>query len=208
MDRKYTILAIILIVASFGLLILPEKDGTRETSPSKMLIQLNDRARFLSTDQVTERIIEADPTLQLIDLRPESEFRIFALPGAINIPLDSLLSPQNLNILAQRAKDKVLYSNGSIESDLAWQICTIFGHPRVFIMEGGLNQWYLTVIKGMEPSATASSKELNLHSFRLAARQFFVGGDAEPDAPEKPVQPKQKIKVVKQEPTPSAGGGC
>jgi rhodanese-related sulfurtransferase len=208
MDRRYTILAILVIVAAFGLLILPEKGGSKEADPTKMLISVNDHARFLSTDLITERIIEADPTLQLIDVRPAAEFRVFALQGAVNIPLDSLLSPQWKDIINENAKDKVFYSNGSIESDLAWQICTRLQVPRVFVMEGGLNRWFETIIKGVEPSVTASSKEHDLYSFRLAARQYFIGVDVKKEAPAKATSPKEKVKVVKQAPEPAAGGGC
>lgn len=208
MDRRYTILAILVIVAAFGLLILPEKGGSNETDPSKMLISVNDHARFLSTDLITERIIEADPTLQLIDVRPASEFRVFALPGAVNIPIDSLLSPQWKDKVTEKARDKVFYSNGSIESDLAWQICTRMQIPRVFVMEGGLNRWYETIIKGVEPSETASTKDLDLYSFRLAARQYFIGSETSKEQPLKTATPKEKVKVIKQAPAPAAGGGC
>jgi rhodanese-related sulfurtransferase len=208
MDRRYTILAILVIVAAFGLLILPEKSGSNETDPSKMLISVNDHARFLSTDLITERIIEADPTLQLIDVRPASEFRVFALPGAVNIPIDSLLSPQWKDKVSEKARDKVFYSNGSIESDLAWQICTRMQIPRVFVMEGGLNRWYETIIKGVEPSETASAKDLDLYSFRLAARQYFIGSETSKEEPSKASSPKEKVNVVKQAPAPAAGGGC
>ncbi|MBK7030382.1 MAG: hypothetical protein IPH45_14795 [Bacteroidales bacterium] len=208
MDRRYTILAILVIVAAFGLLILPEKGGSKETDPTKMLISVNDHARFLSTDLITERIIEADPTLQLIDVRPASEFRVFALPGAVNIPLDSLLSPQWKDIVTEKAKDKVFYSNGSIEADLAWQISMRLQIPRVFVMEGGLNHWFETIIRGVEPSVTASSKENDLYTFRLAARQFFIGGDSKEESNTKPSAPKEKANVVKQAPAPAAGGGC
>jgi len=208
MDRRYTILAILVVVAAFGLLILPERSGSNEAAPAKMLVAVNDQARFLSTDLVTERIIEADPTLQLIDVRPASEFRVFALPGAVNIPLDSLLNPQWNDMITEKAKDKVFYSNGSIESDIAWQICTRMQVPRVFVMKGGLNLWFETIIRGIEPSPTASSNELDLYSFRLAARQYFIGADEKKEEPVKAAPPKEKVKVIKQEPAPASGGGC
>jgi sulfur-carrier protein adenylyltransferase/sulfurtransferase len=210
MDRRYTILAILLIIAAFGLLIVPHRGSDKEITPDKLLSSVYDQARFLSTDNITERIIGGDPTLQLIDVRPAGQFNKFALPGAVNIPVDSILSPAWKEILHQPGKDKVFYSNGSIEADKAWQVCTRTSVPRVFVMKGGLNYWFSTIIKGIEPAPTAPGQETDLYSFRQAARQYFIGsnspgtGQVDRKAAESP----EKVKVSKKTPSVSSGGGC
>lgn len=209
MDRRYTILAILLIVAAFGLVILPGGNNSKELTPKELLLSINEQARFVSTDQVTERIIERDPSLQLIDVRPASEFVIFALPGAINIPLDSIASPNFREVLSLGSKDKVFYSNGDIEADLAWQICARDKFKRVFVMKGGLNYWYETIIKGVEPPSTASSDALELYQFRLAAKQFFVGnGSGTQESASKDAKPKAETIKVEKKHSSGTGGGC
>jgi rhodanese-related sulfurtransferase len=212
MDRRYTILTILLIVAAFGLLILPDRGKTKEINPRELLVSIDDPARFLSTDLITERIIGADPSLLLIDVRPADQFRQFALQGAINIPLDSLLSPQWKDILLQPGKDKVFYSNADIEADQSWQLCRRNSIPRIFVMKGGLNHWFNTIMKSTTPPATAPSEAIDLYNFRLAARQYFTGG-----ATSSSVQPGtdntatkksgEQVKVIKKE-SPKTGGGC
>ncbi|HOW32181.1 MAG TPA: rhodanese-like domain-containing protein [Bacteroidales bacterium] len=209
MDRRYTILAILAIVLAAGLLVIPDKSKTKETSPESMLLAVNDPARFITTDDVTERIIGGDPTLQLIDVRPADQFNKFALPGAVNIPLDSVLSPSYTELLNQPGKKNVFYSNGDTDADAAWQLCKRLKTDNIYVMKGGLNLWFNTIIKGAEPVSTASGNDLDLYSFRQAARQFFTGqgqvvGTPKADEVKKPV----KVNVVKKPVEESSGGGC
>jgi rhodanese-related sulfurtransferase len=175
-----------------------------------MLTALYDQARFLSTDNVTERIIGGDPTLQLVDVRPAVQFSTWALPGAVNIPVDSLLSPSWSEFLHQPGKEFVFYGNADILADQAWQICTRASVPDVFVMKGGLNEWYTTIIKGVEPGLTASTSELDLYSFRQSARQFFTGGgNTDTQEPGKKTGEKERqVKVTRKAPEASKGGGC
>jgi rhodanese-related sulfurtransferase len=209
MDRRYTILAILAIVLAAGLLFIPNRGEKKEITPEKLLAAINDPARFLSTDAVTERIIGGDPTLQLIDVRPEKQFNTFALPGAVNIPVDSILSPSWTELLHQHGKDKVFYSNGDVEADAAWQICARKGIHGVFVMKGGLNHWYNTIIKGAEPLNTASSDDLDLYSFRLSARQYFTGGGNQSVAsPAENAKKPVKVMIERKPVKKSSGGGC
>jgi rhodanese-related sulfurtransferase len=211
MDRRYTILAILVIIAAFGLLIVPKGGGNKEIAPGKLLISVTDQARFLSTDIVTERIIGGDPTLQLIDVRPAGQFRKFALPGAVNILLDSLLSPNYSEILHQPGKDHVFYSNADIEADQAWQLCSRISVARIFVMKGGLNFWFSTIVKGTQPEQTAPSQDLDLYSFRQSSRQYFTGGSStgagQSDKKTDKEMP-EKVKVIKKVPAAASGGGC
>src|SRR5512133_241920 len=157
MERKYTILAILMIVLALGLVVLPKKKEMKETDPKVLLSAIAEKSRFLSVDLVTHRIIENDPTLLLIDLRPANEFKAFALPGAINILPDSLLSASTRELLNQPGKDKILYSNSDLMPEKAWLLGTRYSITRLYILKGGLNEWYNTIIKTGDVSPTASS---------------------------------------------------
>ena len=211
MDRRFTILALILLVLAGGLLLIPQKEIDKDLKPAEMLLSLNDDARFLSTDLITKRMIEADPTLQLIDVRKADEFRAFALQGAVNIPLDSLLSDSWQDILNQTAKDKVFYSNGDIDAEKAWMICKRNKIDRVFVMKGGVNEWFETIIKVKEPEQTAPTEAFDQYKFRLAARQFFTGigaPEAQSGDAAAPAQKKAPAAVKVQKKEHSTGGGC
>jgi len=207
MERKYTILAVLMIVLALGLVVLPKKKEMKETDPKALLSTVVEKSRYLSVDLVTHRIIENDPTLLLIDLRPADEFKLFALPEAVNILPDSLLSATTLELMNQPGKDKVLLANSDLTSERAWLITTRSSVTRIYVMKGGMNEWFNTIIKEKPINSAASSSDLDLVSFRNAARQFFVGASETTNTPEKP-KVKEKIQVIRKAPEASSGGGC
>ena len=207
MERKYTILAVLMVVLALGLVILPKKKDLKETDPKDLLSSVTEKSRFLSADLVTHRIIENDPTLMLIDLRPADQFKVFALPNAINIQPDSLLSAATMELLNQPGKDKVLYANSDLTAEKAWLLGTRYSVSRLYILKGGLNEWYNTIIKPADISATASSADLDLVSFRNAARQYFTGAGQTSTEPATAKTP-EKVNVVRKAPQAASGGGC
>ena len=207
MERKYTILAILLIVMALGLVILPGKKDRKEIDPKVLLSSIAEKSRYLSSDLVSKRIIENDPTLLLIDLRPADQFKSFALPGAINIQPDSLLSKVSLEVLNQNGKDKVFYASSDLLSEKAWLLCTRYSVNRLYILKGGLNEWYNTIIKESMVGSTASSADIDLVSFRKAARQYFTGAGQTTEKPATNQSP-EKIQVTRKAPKASSGGGC
>lgn len=207
MERKYTILSVFLVVLAFGLVILPKKNILMEKDPKVLLSAVADKSRYLTVDQVTHRIIENDPALLLIDLRSADQFNAFALPGSLNIHPDSLLSATNLDLFNQPGKDKVLYANADLTSEKAWLICARFSLNRIYIMKGGMNEWFSTIVKGKPASGTPSTADLDLLSFRKAARQFFIGS-GEATNTEVNMAPKVKIEVIRKAPRATSGGGC
>jgi rhodanese-related sulfurtransferase len=207
MERKYTILAVLMIVLALGLALVPKKKELKETDPKVLLSAIAENSRYLSVDLVTHRIIENDPTLMLIDLRPADQFKAFALPGAINIQPDSLLTVSSRTLLNEPGKDKVFYGNADQIAEKAWLVGTRYSIGRLYIMKGGLNAWYNAIIKPGNISATASSAELDMASFRYAARQYFTGAEQNTEKTA-PVQKRENIQVVRKAPAAKSGGGC
>ncbi len=207
MERKYTILAVLLIILALGLVILPKKKEQNEIDPKALLSSVVEKSRYLSVDLVTHRIIENDPTLLLIDLRPADQFKLFALPGAVNILPDSLLAATTLELMNQPGKDKVLLANSDLISEKAWLIATRSSVTRIYVMKGGMNEWFNTIIKEKPINSAASSSDFDLVSFRNAARQFFVGASETANTPEKS-KVKEKVQVIRKAPEASSGGGC
>lgn len=207
MERKYTIWSVFLVVLAMGLVILPKKSDRKEVEPKILLGSIAEKSRYLTVDQVTHRIIENDPTLLLIDLRPAEQSKIFALPGAVNIQVDSLLTKSTLELFSQPGKDKVFYASDDLDSEKAWLICTRYSMNRLYVMKGGLNEWISTFMKDQPVSVTASTADLDLLSFRNAARQYFTGEDRSVKAPVGSTA-SETIKITRKAPSAASGGGC
>ena len=176
MNIRYVFLSILLIGLGIILAFLPEKHHSPEISPKDLLAEINNNTRFFSCDQVANSIIEADPLLQLIDVRTPEEYKKFSLPGAINIPLDSLLIPDWEAYIDQADVVTVFFSNGTVFANQAWVIYRRKAFDNLYVMKGGLNSWVETILRPQEPSQIESQEEFEKYSFRLAASQYFGGG--------------------------------
>jgi hypothetical protein len=129
------------------------------------------------------------------------------LPGSVNIQPDSLLSATTLELLKQPGKDKILYANSDLTAEKAWLLGTRYSISRLYILKGGLNEWYNTIIKPGDISTAASSTDLDLISFRNAARQYFTGARQTSNEPVAKKAP-EKVKVLRKAPEAKSGGGC
>jgi rhodanese-related sulfurtransferase len=206
MNKRYLLLAGILVVLGIGMLFMPNSDSNKQMKPEQLLLAIDDPSRFLTTDDITDRLVKKDPALLLIDVRSASEFKAFSIPGAINIPVDSLLSEAAKEILGQKAMDKVFYSNSDVTSDQAWIICKRSNLERMYVMQGGVNEWFNTIVKATKPAETTSSKAMDLYNFRVAACQYFYGS---PDIAATPkADEKKSVTVVKKSSSRASGGGC
>lgn len=204
-------LSIAIFLISLGLLValLPERKANREISPRQMLLELTDHTRFLTADQIAEDLINHDPSLLLIDVRSKAEFDSFNIKGSIHIPLDSLLCQSTIKLLENPGLRKVFYSNDDIDAAQAWQIARRRAFGQLFILEGGVNNWFANIIKPEKPSVTASQNDFDLFSFRLAASQYFTGATSffpETKPEPKTTAPKKVITAPVKKSAPAEGG--
>jgi rhodanese-related sulfurtransferase len=204
MNKAYIFLALVLIALGLGLFILEANEPSEDLSAQQLLTDLNENTRYISTDELASRIIEGDPSIQLIDVRDPYDFMDFALPGAENLPITDLLTEVANDVFDMGGKDFIFYSNGDVEANKAWLIAQGVGKKRLYILEGGLNKWIETIIKPTRPAETESQDAIDLYQFRLGASQYFTGGSVSvsSDVPAEGVtfQRKKKKNVVE--------GGC
>ncbi len=187
----------------FAILVLAgcANEKPQELSPDQLLLDLTGNERYASTDQVADWLINKDPSLRLVDVRDHSAFDTFTLPGAVNIPLDKILAPENRELLDCERYTVVFFSNDDLTAEHAWQLSRRNGCKSAYVMQGGLNEWTATIFDPQEPGELASAEELELYQFRRAVCQYFIGGSEELE-PEKfqeivkPVVEKKKIEVT------------
>lgn len=206
MNRNYIVLVIIAVGLAIGILLMDRTEQKQEIDPETLAINYNDPSRFLSIDEVTDRLVRKDPSMLLIDVRPADQYKMFAIPNAINIPLDSLMANSTLEMMRRPEMEKVIYSNSGVISDQAWLLMERLNMPSVFVMEGGVNHWFKNIVQASVPPTVASQEEFDLYSFRLAANQYFYGSAEKPKPTE--IKVAKKAQVIRKAPEPESGGGC
>ena len=204
MNIKYIALSLVLILLGAGLFLLPDRKNFDELKPDDLLAMAGDRSLFLSTDLIASRMIDKDPSLFLIDVRTPDQYEYFSLPGAVNIPLEEILNPEWEDYLEQDGVDVVFYSNGNILADQAWMICKRSHKQDIFIMKGGLNCWFETIMQPPVPPSTAPSEAFDLYQFRKGACQYFGGGSQAISG--EPAQ--EAVKVSRKKKKSAVEGGC
>lgn len=204
MQKRYIVLTLLLLAVTFGLTQLPEKGERIPVKPEQMLLKANDDSRYLSTHFIAKRLIERDPSLFLIDVRMIYENEEYNIPGSINIPLEEIASPDGEAYVDQDAMDIVFYSNSDIYADQAWMLCEQRGYKNLYVMKGGLNEWFKTIIKPTPPDETAPSEAFEQYAFERAASIYF-GGTSAGAAVE---HPAKKDVVVRKKEKKAAEGGC
>lgn len=198
-----------LAIIPLGLIIAAVPENT--TKPYKltadqMLNEVQQGTQFISVDQVADMVVQKDPSLQLIDVRDKDEFDKFHLPGAINVPLNDLLSADNEYFVNQDVKMNVFYSNGVTHSNSAWMICRQLGFMNNYVMEGGLNHWAETIMNPQSPKSTSANDEFARYDFRKAVNSAMGGGSLE--SLESSSSESAKPKIVRKKTKKRVAGGC
>jgi rhodanese-related sulfurtransferase len=170
-----------LFIIPLGLVIAAVPQNT--TKPYKLtadqlLAEANTRTQYVTPDVVADMIVNKDPSLQLIDVRSQDEFEKYSLSGAINIPLTDLLSEKYTDILNQDVKMNVFYSNGTITANEAWMLTRQLGYSNIYVLEGGLNFWFDSILNPQKPPTTSPDEEFAKYDFRKSAGAALGGGGA------------------------------
>ena len=207
---RYKILGAILILLAGGLVLLPKYQKHEGIKLEQLLSNAISPERYISTDQLSHKLINKDPSFILIDVRDEKSFGNYTLPNAINIPLKKLLDKDSSTFLNQNQFDVVFFSNDNFYADQAWILCNRLGYKNLRVLKGGINQWFSTIINPLKPNEDMPKEEFELYTTRKAASMYF--GVVYPDQVkakdvEKPkIAPKRVITVIKKKKAPE--GGC
>lgn len=206
--KPRTLLAMFIIPMGLIIAAVPQnKTKPYKLTADQLLAEVNTRTQYLTPDAVADMIVKKDPSLRLIDVRSQEEFEKFSLPGAVNIPVNDLLSDKYTDILNQDVKMNVFYSNGSLVANEAWMITRQLGYINNYVLEGGLNYWFDAIMNPQKPSTVNSDEEFAKYDFRKSAGAALGGGGVvastseQTSASAKPaIKPAAKKK--------KAAGGC
>jgi rhodanese-related sulfurtransferase len=147
-------------------------------------------------------VASEDNTVQLIDLRPAVEFRAFNIPGAINVPYYEFLDQDPDRILNNGKTRNIFYSNGDLYSNYAMVIARGLKYKNTFVMKGGLNEWFSTVMNSSFTGERISARENALFETRMRAKKMFTEINSLPDSL------KQKFIESKRLAAKKLDGGC
>jgi rhodanese-related sulfurtransferase len=170
--------------------------------PQKLLSDILDDNTFFTVDQVARFLISEDSSIRIIDLRSPEEFMAFNIPGSINLPYNELLNNDPDRYFNNADIKNILYSNGDFESNYALVITRGLKYKNTYVMKGGLNEWFKTIMNSTFTGDRISARENALFETRTRARKLFTEINSLPDSL------KRKFIEAKQIEAKKLDGGC
>jgi len=155
---------------------------TFKLKPKELLAKSASEEIYFSVDEVARFLNTEDSTILLVDLRSEEEFRKCNIPGSVNIPFDDLLNPAWSGYFSQKNIGTVFYGNSDQNANVAWTIATGLGYQNCFVMKGGLNEWFKTVMLTRFEGEKITPRENALFENRYKARTIFTQINSLPDS--------------------------
>jgi rhodanese-related sulfurtransferase len=207
---RYMILAGILVLLAGGLVLLPKHQKHEGIKPELLLAKSISQERYISTDDLANKLVNQDPSYLLVDVRDSISYLKSTLADAFNIPLKDLLKEDYEGYLNQDSYNVVLFSNDNFYADQAWIICTRLGYKNLHVLKGGINEWFKTIINPPKPIENMPAEAFELYTFRKAASIYFGVGYPEQFKGKitkiKKEVPKKVITVKKKKKAPAEGG--
>lgn len=174
-----------IVLLSLGLILaLLPLSGSKSfiVKPKNLLSEVLDNNTYLSVDQVAKFIVTEDSSIQIIDLRSPDEFRTANIPGSVNIPYSKLLENEQISLLSNGKSMNIFYSNGDFESNYALAIARGLNLKSTYVMKGGMNEWYNTVMNSSFKGEKISARENAVFEYRTRAKKMFSDMNSLPDS--------------------------
>jgi rhodanese-related sulfurtransferase len=145
--------------------------------------------------------------LIMLDVRSESDYNLYHVHGALNIPLDRL-QPIIPDLLSEPPANSVfvLMSNDETAATEAWKQLSASSVPNVYILEGGVNNWiaFFGKEEGFQVASSVGGDQLG-YIFPAALGNKYESCDPNPQKYEE-LEFEAKIKLqLKRD---KSGGGC
>jgi len=156
--------------------------STLTLKPKELLSQVLNDKTSLTVDQAARFLISEDSSVQFIDLRSPEEFKAVNIPGSINIPYSELLGNDPGSILNNGKTWNIFYSNGDFDSNYALAVARGLNLKNTFVMTGGLNEWFNTVMNSNFTGEKISARENALFETRTRAKKMFTEMNSLPDS--------------------------
>ena len=173
------------VLLSMGLILalLPlSSNRSFNAKPSTILSMALNLNTYLTADQVAGFVVAGDKNVQLIDVRSRQEFRAFNIPGSVNVPYDEFLDNDPEKSLNNRKTKYIFYANGDLYSNYALVIARGLKYNNTYVMKGGLNEWFSTVMNSSFTGERISARENALFETRMRARKMFTEINSLPDS--------------------------
>ena len=146
--------------------------------------------------------------LIMLDVRSESDYNLFHIRSAQNVPLSELATAvPKLLLEPSQNTVYVVMSNDEATATDAWKLLTASSLPNVYILEGGVNNWigaFTAQETAIAPASGPVADDKLKFTFMAALGDRYPAADPSPEEWKLDFTPKIKLQVNRDK----SGGGC
>lgn len=129
--------------------------------------------KTITVDELAFRLIDNDPSLQILDFRPEKDYTTFNLPQSHSFTIDNLFGKEAGEFLLKKNKRTVFIADNEINTRKAGIIADKLGYADISVLKGGLNRFIADILEFDKPDEFTSVKEVNSFRFREKASRVL-----------------------------------
>ncbi len=147
--RLHRAAAVLLLVLGVALAATPDRKTRLMARASEAGSRPSHTAERVTADEAAFAVLDRDPRVLFVDVRSAAGFAKASLPGAVNLPIDTLGDKEARLTLADRGVRKVFFAEDDAASARAAAYAGLLGYTNVAALDGG---W-----RGFEKSILAPS---------------------------------------------------
>lgn len=149
--RKHVVAGALLLAVAAVAAVLPSRNDRLVAKVNAPGYVPHHAVRPMTPDELAFRILDRDPHLRVVDLRPETARKVHPLPGTIAVPAGDVLGREWRSTFAPRLVRKVLVARTEAEAKTAAFLLVETGFENVAYLEGGWPEFERTVLSPAPP---------------------------------------------------------
>lgn len=125
----------------------------------------------MTADELAFRILDQDPKIQIVDVRPSEQYAAQALPGSMNFTFTGLLGKDPRVLFSKSKIKKIVVGTNDRESKLGALLLMENGITNVVALQGGMEQFEKTILTPDASFVPRTRWDHDIKQFRLRASQ-------------------------------------
>jgi rhodanese-related sulfurtransferase len=145
---------------------LPDRKTHLINKVSDAKYEASHPAKMMDVDELAFRIVDAEPNIRIIDVRPPEEFAKLALPGSMNIQLRDFFSKDWITPFSQRHVKKVVVGDSETQERVAYFLLQELGYENLAILQGGFDGFNKNILASSPFIPTGTRWDADVKQFR------------------------------------------
>jgi rhodanese-related sulfurtransferase len=141
----------LLVLASLGLVVVPQPDASKKIARQEVVLDESLAAREVQIEpaEMLDLMHNNQVRLVILDVRDEADFNLFHLQEARRVDFPDLSGEVGSSLAPDAVV--VLVSNGEERAAQGWRVLKAVHAANAYVLAGGLNRWLETYGQYSEP---------------------------------------------------------